>query len=84
VLIRRVVVFVERKVDFAAFFLFYGPMVGKYALICAMEIQKIHMAVHIISGFALFTELHYNNINKKLKRIQLLELHYGYDCCPFI
>ena len=23
--------------------LFYGPMVGKYALICAMEIQKIHM-----------------------------------------
>ena len=32
-------------------------MVGKYALICAMEIQKIHMVVHIFSGFALFTEL---------------------------
>ena len=32
-------------------------MVGKYALISAMEIQKIHMAVHIFSGFALFTEL---------------------------
>ena len=32
-------------------------MVGKYALICAMEIQKIHMVVHISSGFALFTEL---------------------------
>ena len=32
-------------------------MVGKYALICAMEIQKIHMAVHIFSGFDLFTEL---------------------------
>ena len=32
-------------------------MVGKYALICAMEIQKIHMAVHIFLGFALFTEL---------------------------
>ena len=31
-------------------------MVGKYALICAMEIKKIHMAVHIFSGFALFTE----------------------------
>ena len=31
-------------------------MVGKYALICAMEIQKIHMVVHIFSGFALFTE----------------------------
>ena len=28
----------------------------KYALICAMEIQKIHMVVHIFSGFALFTE----------------------------
>ena len=28
-------------------------MVGKYALICAMEIQKIHMVVHIFSGFAL-------------------------------
>ena len=33
-------------------------MVGKYALICAMEIQKIHMVVHI-SGFALFTESEY-------------------------
>ena len=31
-------------------------MVGKYALIGAMEIQKIHMVVHIFSGFALFTE----------------------------
>ena len=40
-----------------SFVLFYGLMVGKYALICAMEIQKIHMVVHIFSGFALFTEL---------------------------
>ena len=32
-------------------------MVGKYALICAMEIKKIHIVVHIFSGFALFTEL---------------------------
>ena len=49
----------ERRIDFAVFFflLFYGLMVGKYALICAMEIQKIHMVVHIFSGFALFTEL---------------------------
>ena len=39
------------------FLLFYGLMVGKYALICAMEIQKIHMVVHIFYGFALFTEL---------------------------
>ena len=30
-------------------------MVGKYALICATEIQKIHMVVRF-SGFALFTE----------------------------
>ena len=39
-----------------SFLLFYGLMVGKYALICAMEIQKFHMVVHIFSGFALFTE----------------------------
>ena len=39
------------------FLLFYGLIVGKYALICAMEIQKIQMVVHIFSGFALFTEL---------------------------
>ena len=40
-----------------SFLLFHGFMVGKYALICATEIQKIHMAIHIFSGFALFTEL---------------------------
>ena len=28
-------------------------MVGKYALICAMEMQKIHKVVQIFSGFAL-------------------------------
>ena len=61
-LIPRAVVFVndpssaERRIDFAVFFIVYGLMVGKYALICAMEIQKIHMVVHIFSGFALFTE----------------------------
>ena len=37
-------------------FLFDGLMVGKYALICTMEIQKIHMVVHIFSGFAFFAE----------------------------
>ena len=31
-------------------------MVGKYALMCTMEIQKIHVVVHIFSGFALCTE----------------------------
>ena len=40
-----------------SFLLFCGLMVGKYALICPMEIQKIHMVVHIFSGFALFMEL---------------------------
>ena len=40
-----------------SFLLFCGLMVGKYALICAVEIQKIQMVVHILSGFALFTEL---------------------------
>ena len=44
----------ERKVDlislsFLLFYLFYGLMVGKYALICVIA--------HIFSGFALFTEL---------------------------
>ena len=58
----RVVVFVndpspaEKRIDFAVFLFFYGLMVGKYALICTMEIQKIHMVVHMFSGFALFTE----------------------------
>ena len=45
------------KDRFCCLFLFYGLMLGKYALICAMEIQKIHMVVHIFSGFALFMEL---------------------------
>ena len=47
----------RRMSIFLSFLLFYGLMVGKYALICTMEIQKIHMVVHIFSGFALFTEL---------------------------
>ena len=38
-------------------FLFYGLIVGKYASICANEIQKIQTVVHIFSGFALFMEL---------------------------
>ena len=52
-LIPRVVVFVIRRRRregsiLLSFLLFYGPMVGKYALICAMEIQKIQMVVHIL------------------------------------
>ena len=39
-----------------SFLLFYGLVVGKYALMCAMEIQEIHMVVHIFSGFGLLTE----------------------------
>ena len=39
-----------------SFLLFYSLMVGKYALVCAMEIQKIHVIVHVFLGFALFTE----------------------------
>ena len=39
-----------------SFLLFYDLMVEKYALICVMEIHKIHVVVHIFSGFALFTE----------------------------
>ena len=63
-LIPRVVVLVndppsaERRIDFAVFFIvLYSLMVGKYALICVMEIQKIHMVVPIFSRFALVTEL---------------------------
>ena len=47
----------ERRIDFAVFFIVLWSYSRKYALICAMEIQKIHMVVHIFSGFALFTEL---------------------------
>ena len=47
----------ERRIDLS-FLLFYGRMVGKYALICAIKIPKIHMVVNnFFSGFALFTEL---------------------------
>ena len=58
-LIPRVVVFAndrlsaERRIVFAVFFIFYGLMVGKFALICAL----IQMVVHIFSDFSLFTEL---------------------------
>ena len=47
----------SRGLILLSFLLFYGFIVGKYALICAMEIQKIQMVVHIFSGFALFTKL---------------------------
>ena len=41
-----------------SFLLFYGlSIVGKYALICALEIQKIQIVVHIFLGLVLFTEL---------------------------
>ena len=33
-----ILVTAERKVDFAVFLLFYGLIVGKFALICTMEI----------------------------------------------
>ena len=48
-LIPRVVVFMNdppRRREgsiLLSFLLFYGLMVGKYASICAMEIQKIHI-----------------------------------------
>ena len=68
-----------------SFLFFNGLMVGKYALICAMEIQKINMVVHISSGFALFTELMwvYSGVeslcklltaNKEIKILSILKL----------
>ena len=68
-LIPSVVVFVndpssvERRIDLLSFLLFYGLMVGKYALICAMEIQKIHVVVHI-SRLAFTTSLSAPEVKK--------------------
>ena len=42
----------RRDKDFAVFFIVFGLVAGKYALICAMDIQKIQMVLHIFSGFA--------------------------------
>ena len=50
-----------------SFLLFYGLMVGKYALICAIEIQKIHMVVHNLPGFALFRGTQREYSSKSLK-----------------
>ena len=36
-----------REKDFAVFFIVLWSLVGKYALICAMDIPKIQMVVHI-------------------------------------
>ena len=63
-LIPRVVVFVndpssvERRIDFAVFFIVLWSYGRKICLnMCHMcQIQKIHVVVHIFSGFALFTE----------------------------
>ena len=77
-LIPRVVVFVndpssvERRIDFAVFDL----MVGKYALICAMEIQKIHVVVHIFSVFALFTESEYCGVESLCKLSTANKVHF--------
>ena len=47
---------VERRIDFAVFFLVLWSYGMKICLTCALEIQKIHVVVHIFSGFALITE----------------------------
>ena len=47
----------QRKGFCYLFLVFYGVVVGKYALIRVMQIQKIQMFVHIFSEFASFTEL---------------------------
>ena len=63
-------------------------MVGKYALICAMEIQKIHMVVHIFSGFALFTELMwvYRGVESLCKFLTANKVPFTNECkskyCP--
>ena len=47
---------VSGEKGFAIFLLFYGLVVGKYALIC-VKIKKIQMVVHIFSVFTSYTEL---------------------------
>ena len=47
----------RREAFCCLFLLFCGPMEGKYALICAVDILKTQMIVHIFSGFALLTKL---------------------------
>ena len=45
----------QRREGFCCLFLlFYGLVVEKFALKCAMEIQKIQLVVHTFSGFALW------------------------------
>ena len=61
-LIPRVVVFVndpssaKRRVDFAVVFIVLWSYGRKICLNMCHRIQKIHMVVHIFSGFAFFTE----------------------------
>ena len=64
-----------------SFLLFYGLMVGKYALTCTMEIQKIHMVVHIFSGFALFTELMwvYRGVESLCKLVTASKVLFNYQ-----
>ena len=46
----------EKRIHFAVFFIVLWSYGRKICLNMCMEIQKIHMVVHIFSGFALFTE----------------------------
>ena len=46
----------ERRIDFAVFFIVLWSYGRKICLNMCHGIQKIHMVVHIFSGFALFTE----------------------------
>ena len=48
----------ERKVNFAVIFIVLWSY-GRKICLNTMEIQKIHMVVHIFSGFVLFTELQF-------------------------
>ena len=69
----------ERRIDFAVFFVLWH-IVGKYALICAMEIQKIQMVVHIFSVFALFTEV--MRVYRRVKSLQVVD-HKQCEECAF-
>ena len=48
---------IRRRIDFVVFFIVLWCYGKKICLNMCMEIQKIHMVVHIFSGFALVREL---------------------------
>ena len=72
---------VSGEKDFATYFLlFYGLVVGKYALRCAMEIQNIQMVVHIFRICFIFG----SNVSESRSWIPLQVVDHEQDALWFI